>query len=96
MDLGPPTTARGSNRLGDRLDRAARAFLGADAAALAIIEVELETHARPELDHGIVGTDAVAIVALEAVAAGQAPPRLEQRVGLIEACLLYTSPSPRD
>ena len=41
--------------------------------------------ARPELDHGVVGTDAVAIVALEAVAAGQAAPRLVERIALVEA-----------
>src|SRR5664279_1338576 len=52
-----------SDRFRRHLDRAARAFLGADAAALAVIQVELETHAGTELDHGIVGADAVAIVA---------------------------------
>src|ERR1700690_2706271 len=71
-------------RFRGHLDGTARAFLGADTAALAVIEVELETHAGPELDHGIVGTDAVAIVAFEAVAAGQAPPRLIERIALVE------------
>ena len=37
-----------------------------------------------ELQHRVVGADAVAVVAREAVAAGQAAPRLEQRVGLVE------------
>src|SRR5450756_1452400 len=74
-----------SHRFRNHLDGAAGAFLGADAAALAIVQVELETHARPELDHGIVGTYAVAVVALEAVAAGQATPRLKERIALVEA-----------
>src|SRR4029450_3020004 len=41
--------------------------------------------AGPELDHGIVGTNAVAVVALEAVAAREAPARLIERVGFIES-----------
>ncbi len=74
-----------SDRLRHHLDRAARAFRHADAAALAVVVVELEALARPELDHRVVRADAVAVVALEAVAAGQAAARLEQRVGLVEA-----------
>src|SRR5207344_1466136 len=68
-------------------DRAARALLGAHAAALAVVVVEAEAVARPELDHGVVGADAVAVVALEAVAAGQAAARLVERVGLVKALL---------
>ena len=74
-----------SNCFRDHLDGAAGAFLSADAATLAIIQVELETHAGPELDHGIVGTDAVAIIALETVSAGQAAARLIERIALVEA-----------
>ena len=79
----PPVSR--SDCLGHHLDRAARALGHADAAALAVVVVELEALARPELDHRVVGADAVAVVALEAVAAGQAAARLEQRVGLVEA-----------
>ena len=50
-------------------DGSARALLGADSAALAEIVIELESIAGSKLDHGIVGTDAVAVVAFEAVAA---------------------------
>src|SRR6516164_6086124 len=64
---------RGSDCLRHHHDRAARALLGAEPASLAEIVVELESVAGPELDHGIVGTNAVAVVALEAVAAGEAP-----------------------
>jgi hypothetical protein len=66
-------------------DRAARALLGAEPATLAEIVVELESVAGPELDHGIVGTNAVAVVALEAVAAREAPARLIERIGFVES-----------
>ena len=71
--------------LRNHLDRAARAFGHADAAALAVVEIELEPLARPQLDHRVVGAHAVTVVALEAVAAGQAAARFEQRVGLRRA-----------
>src|SRR5271165_3764750 len=74
-----------SNRLRHHLDRAARAFGGAEAAALAIVVVELEPFAGAELDHGVVGADAVAIVAFEAIAARETTARLIERVGLVEA-----------
>ena len=46
---GPGIELRfGSDRFRDHLDGAAGTFLGADAAALAIIQIELEPHARPE------------------------------------------------
>src|SRR5581483_12502430 len=67
------------------LDRAAGAFGSAQAAALAIVVVELEALARPELDHRVVGAHAVAVVALEAVAARQAAARLEERAFFVEA-----------
>src|SRR6478609_3282126 len=60
----------GSNRFRSHLDGATRAFLGADAAALAVVELELETHAGSKFDHGIIGTYSVTIVAFEAIAAG--------------------------
>src|SRR6185436_14334185 len=55
----------------DHLDRAGRTLGGAQAAALAVLEVDLEV-GPAELADGVVGADAVAVVALEAVAAGQA------------------------
>ncbi len=75
------------NRLRHHVDRPARTFRRAQPAALAIIEVELEALARPELDHRVVGADAVAIVAFEAIAAGEAAARFVERVGLVEAAL---------
>src|SRR5271165_4360065 len=81
---GGEALARPSNRLGHHLDRPARAFGGAEAAAFAIVVVELESLAGPELDDRVVGADAVAIVAFEAVAAAQTPARLVERVGLVK------------
>src|SRR5215813_10976064 len=72
------------DRLGYHGDGAARALGGAHAAALAEVVVELEAVARPELDHRVVGAHAVAIVAFEAVAAGETAARLVERVGLVE------------
>ena len=83
--LSCPHAFARSGRLRNHLDRAARALGHADAAALAVVEIELEPLARPQLDHRVVGAHAVAVVALEAVAARQAAARLEQRVGLVEA-----------
>ena len=65
----PLRPRRGSDCLRHHHDRAAGAFLSAQRATLAEIVVELESVAGPKLDHGIVGTYAVAVVALEAVAA---------------------------
>jgi len=45
------------------------AFGGAQPAALAVIVVEFEPVAGTELDHRVVGADAVAVVAFEAIAA---------------------------
>ena len=72
---------------GSHLDRAGRAFLHAQRAALAVVEVERVgvRAAAVELDHGVVGADAVAVVAGEAAAAGQAAAGLEQRRGGVEA-----------
>src|SRR5262245_54883479 len=66
-------------------DRTARALLGAEPATPAEIVVELESVARSELDHGIVGTNPVAVVAFEAIAAREAPARLIERVRFIES-----------
>ena len=81
----PPAPARAAlDPLGLHLDRAAGAFLRAEPAALAVVEVDL-VGVGPglvELDHGVVRADAVAVVAREAVAARQAAPGLEERVGL--------------
>src|SRR5262249_20339048 len=68
-------------------DGAAGALLGAHAAPLAVVVVEAEAVAGPELDHRVVGAHPVAVVALEAVAAGEAAARLVQRVGLVETLL---------
>src|SRR5678815_869407 len=70
--------------LGDHVDGSARALPGAQPAALAEVEVDAEPLAGAELDDGVVRTDAKAVVALEAVAARQAAPRLEQRGLLVE------------
>src|ERR1035437_1838211 len=66
------------------LDGTAWALGGADAATLAVVVVELEAPAGAELDHGIVRTDAIAVVALEAVAAAHAATRLEHCGFLVE------------
>ena len=76
-----------SGRLRHHGDGAARAFLRAHSAALAIIVIELEPPAGAELDHRVVGTDAVAIVAFEAIAARQTAPGLVKRIGLVEPVL---------
>ena len=68
---------------------AARALLRADAAALAVVIVELVALARAELDDRAVRADAVAVVALHAVAAGEAAPCLEDRVLLGQAMLHF-------
>src|SRR4051794_29872058 len=75
-----------SDGLRDHLDRPARALLHAQPAALAVVEVERVRvrAAGIELDHGVVGADAVAVVAREAAAAGEAAARLEQRGRLVE------------
>lgn len=74
----------GSNCFRYHLDRTARAFLGANTAALAIVQVELETVTRPKLDYCIIGTNAVAVVALKTVSAGEATARLIERVALVK------------
>src|SRR3954447_2281505 len=74
----------GSGRLGCHLDGAAGAFGGAPAAAPAVVVVDLVL-AVAELDDGVVRADAVAVVAAEAVAAGHAAARLEQRGGVVQA-----------
>src|SRR5262249_37385522 len=68
-------------------DRAARALLGAEPTTLAEIIVELESVARPELDHGIIGTNAVTVVAREAVAARETPPGLTERLVSSSPCV---------
>ena len=50
-------------------DRAARAFGNAQSTPLAVVVVELETFAGAEFDDRVVRANAVAVVALEAVAA---------------------------
>src|SRR5439155_23801152 len=69
---------------GFHLDGTAGAFDGAQAAALAVVVVDFVA-AVAELDDRVVRADAVAVVAAEAVAAGHAAARLEQRGGLVQA-----------
>src|SRR5438128_2610187 len=83
---GAPARDR-SDRFRHHLDRAARALRDAQAAALAIVVVELESLAGTELHDRVVGAHAVAVVALEAVAARQAAPCLVQRTSFVEAAL---------
>src|SRR5712692_3028173 len=73
-----------SNRLRDHPDRAARALCRAHPAALAVIVFERESLFGTELQNRVVGADAVAVIALEAIAAGEAPARFEERIGLIQ------------
>ena len=54
------------------LDRTAGAFAGADAAALAVVVIEdVGDVVVTGLNHGVVRAHTVAVVALQAVAAGQ-------------------------
>jgi hypothetical protein len=73
-----------SNRFGNHFDRTARTFFSAEFATLAIVVVEYEPFAWPELDDRVVGTDAVAVVAFEAIATRKASARLVERVRFIE------------
>src|SRR5918995_6590482 len=81
----PATSTRGRVGMSDllrvHLDGAARALLRAEAAALAVVQVD-RVRVRAggiELDDGVVGADAEAVVAGEAAAARQAATRFEQR-----------------
>ena len=56
---------RALDRLGVHPDRTARALLRADAAALAVVVVDLVALSRIELDDGVVGAQPVAVVAFE-------------------------------
>ena len=77
---------RRSDRLGDHLDRTARALLHAHAAPLAVVEVELVCIGAGglELDDGVVRTDPVTVVAGEAAPARHAPAGFEQGRALVE------------
>jgi hypothetical protein len=61
---------RSSDLLGLHLDGTARALGGADAAALAVVKVDLVALAWTELGHRVVRGDGEAVVAFEAVATG--------------------------
>ena len=50
-------------------DGATGAFLRADAATLAEVIVELEAITRPQLDHGIIRANAIAIITFKAISA---------------------------
>src|SRR5213596_388152 len=87
-----------SNRLRHHLDRAAGTLGHADTAAFAVVEVELEPLPRSELDHGVIRTHTVTVVALEAIAARQAAARLEQCIGLVQTVhnLVERGSAPRE
>src|SRR5262245_52699175 len=76
-------------------DRTARALLGAppargaECAQLADIVAALESVAEPDLDDGILGTNPVAVLASEAIAAREAPARLIERVRFIESLRVF-------
>ena len=70
----------GSGLLGLHLDGATGAFVHAQAAALAVVQVDLVRGILSDLDHRVVRADPIAVVTAEAVAARQAPARLEERV----------------
>jgi hypothetical protein len=74
-----------SDGLGDHFDRSRRTLLDADAAALAVVQVERVTVGFIDLEDRVVGAHPVAGVTAKAVAAGETPARLEQRVSLIES-----------
>src|SRR5574340_731694 len=83
--LAGDLASRTLDRLGGHRDRSARAFGRAQPAALAVVVVDGEALARTELHHCVVRAHAVAVVALEAIAAREAAPRLEQRVALVQS-----------
>ena len=87
----PDGYAARSDLLGDHRDGTGRALLDADAAALAVVEVDDVLTGRADLEDRVVRAEGVAVVAGEAAAAGQAAPGLEQRGARVQACLLYTS-----
>ena len=62
-----------------------RALIGADGAARARVVVELVPVADPNLDHRVLRARPKAPVAFETVAAGQAAPRFEARLGVGQA-----------
>src|SRR6266496_1963416 len=83
--LGAFVMANALDGFGNHCNRAAGAFRHAQSAALAVVIVEGEALARTELDHRIVGAHAIAVVAFEAIAAGETTARLEERIGFMEA-----------
>jgi len=60
-------------RLGDHFDRVAWALLKANGAARAELVVDAVAAARAKLYDRLLGAGGIAVVALEAVPAGQAP-----------------------
>src|SRR5690349_10593967 len=78
-------SSRASAGLRDHLDRVYRALLEARAAAGAAAVVELVAMTHTQLDHSVLGTGPQAAVALEAVAARQAPTRFVNGLARREA-----------
>src|ERR1019366_10546760 len=72
---------------GDHPDGAARALRHAETTPLAEVEVDAKALSGAQLDDGVVRTDAVAVVAFEAVPAREAAARLEERVVGCEAAV---------
>ena len=60
-------------------------FRDADAASLAVIEIELKALAGPEFDHGIVRADPEAVVAFKTISTRHATARLVKSRRFIES-----------
>ena len=73
-----------SASLGDHLDRMARALFEARPAAGAFRVIDTVALAGSEFDDRLLRTRGVAVVAFEAVAAGQTALRLMARLGLAQ------------
>ena len=67
----------------------ARTFSYAEGAAFAVVIVEFEAFAGPELDDSIVRTDTVTVVTFETVATGQAAACFKLRIGFVETTLHF-------
>src|ERR1019366_10631679 len=83
----PPRCRRwwcASARLPDHLDGVHRALLEAGSTPGAAVVVEAVSVSHAELDHRILRAGGQAAVTLEAVAAGEAAPRLEDGLHLAE------------
>ena len=78
---------------GDHLDRVTGTLLETDGAAGATIVVEAVAAAGPELDDRLLWAGGIALVALEAIAAGETAPRFVARFGFAQAGVISANPS---